>query len=79
MLQARGREMANVRLIGTRKGTLAVTMRHAQSKLLPVRFLREPQQSEDGDVPLPLLFVRKFMQGVNVVSIVGVHGLLIWP
>lgn len=71
--------MAKLRLIGSRKGTLAVTMRHKQSMPLLVRFLREPQQSAVGDVPLPLLFVRKFMQGVNVESIVGVHGLLIWP
>ena len=76
MLQARGRETARVRLIGSRKGTLPVTMRHVQPMLLLVRFLRALQQAALGDVALALLLVRKLKQGVKVVSIAGVHGLL---
>ena len=79
MLQARGREMARVRLIGIRNGTLPVTMRHTQSMLPLLRVLRELQQSADGEVPLALLLVRKFIQGAKVLSIDGLHGVLTWP
>lgn len=40
MLQARGREIANDRLMGSWKGTLAVTMRQRQSIPEPVSDLR---------------------------------------
>lgn len=77
MLQARGSEMANVRLIGIWKGTFPVTTRHKQSVPLPVRVLSELQQSEVGEVPLALLLVRKFMQGVRLVIIEALQGVLI--
>ena len=79
MLQARGREMARVRLIGIRKGTLPVTMRQTQSMPPLVRVLRELQQSAVGEVPLALLLVMKLIQGVKVLSIDGLHAVLIWP
>lgn len=40
MLQARGSEIANDRLMGSWKGTLAVTMRQRQSIPEPVSDLR---------------------------------------
>ena len=79
MLQARGREMARVRLIGNWKGTLPVTMRHKQSIPPVVRVLRALQQSAVGEVPLAVLLVSKFIQGVKVLSIDGLHGVLICP
>ena len=79
MLQARGREMARVRLIGIWNGTLPFTMRHTQSMLPLLRVLRELQQSADGEVRLALLLVRKFIQGAKVLSIDGLHGVLTWP
>ena len=43
-----------------------------------VRFLRELQQSALGkEVPFVLLFVRKFIQDAKVLSIDGLHGVLI--
>lgn len=78
MLQALGREMARVRLIGTWKGTLPVVMRHRQSIPVPVKVLRALQQSEVGEVPLALLFVTKFMQGLKLEIIVALQGVLIW-
>lgn len=66
--------MARVRLIGRLIGTLAVTIRHKQSIPVPVNDLRAPQQSEVGEVLLP---VRKFMHPVALESIVGEHGVLI--
>ena len=78
MLQARGREIAKVLLIGILKGTLAVTRRHKQSMPLLVSDLRAPQHSVVGEVPLALLPVRKPIQGVKRVLIVeGLHGVLI--
>lgn len=79
MLQARGREMARVLLMGIWKGTLPVTMRHKQPMPELVRDLSALQQSEVGAVPLPLLFVTKFMQGVKLEIIEGEHGELICP
>lgn len=79
MLQARGREMARERLMGNWKGTLPVKSRHKQSMPEPVADLSELQQSADGDVPLELLFVRKFMHGVKLESIEALHGVLICP
>jgi len=78
MLQARGREMAKVRLTGILKGTLPVTMRHKQSMPPLVRDLRAVQHSVVGEVPLALLFVRKFIQGVKKVpTIDALHGVVI--
>jgi hypothetical protein len=80
MLQARGREMAKVLLIGMLNGTLPVTIRQKQSIPLLVRFLSAPQQPAVGEVPLAaVLFVRKFMHGVKVASAEAVHAVLIWP
>ena len=78
MLQALGREMARVRLIGIWKGTLPVTMRHRQSILELVRDFRALQQAEVGEVPLVLLFVTKFMQGVKLAIIEALQGVLTW-
>lgn len=78
MLQARGRETASVRLMGIWKGTLPVAMRQRQSLLLLIRDLRELQQSEVGAVPFWVLLVTKLRQGVKVVIIEGVHGVVIW-
>lgn len=78
MLQALGREMARERLIGTWKGTLPVTMRHTQSMLELVRDFRALQQFEVGEVPLVLLFVTKFKQGVKLAIIEGLQGVLTW-
>lgn len=79
MLQARGREIARVLLIGIWKGTLPVTMRHMQSMLVLVRDLSALQQSAVGEVPLPLLLVTKFMQGVKLEIIEAEHEVLICP
>lgn len=79
MLQARGREMANVLLIGTPKGTLPVTTRHKQSIPSLVRFLSEPQQPAVGEEPLAVLLVRKVIHGAKVASTEAVHAVLIWP
>lgn len=79
MLQARGREMASVRLMGILKGTLPVAIRQRQSFPLLMRDLSELQQSAVGVLPLTLLLVTKLMQGVNVVIIEGVHGVVICP
>lgn len=79
VLQARGREMARVRLIGNWIGTLPVTMRHIQSLLVLVRFLSELQQSAVGAVPLAVLLVRKFMQGLKLAIVAAVQGVPIWP
>lgn len=71
--------MAKVLLIGILKGTLAVTMRHKQSMPPLVRDLRALQHSVVGEVPLALLLVRKFIQGVKrVLSTETLHGVLIW-
>lgn len=79
MLQARGRETARERLMGTWKGTLPVTMRHKQSMLELVRVFKALQQAEVGEVPLELLLVTKFMQGVKLAIVDGLQGVLIWP
>jgi len=69
--------MAKVRLIGILKGTLPVTMRHTQSMPVLVRDLMELQHSEVGEVPLALLFVRKFIQGLNTLFIIdALHGVV---
>lgn len=77
MLQARGREMAKVRLIGIVRGTFPVTTRQTQSMLFPVRDLSALQQSEVGEVPFAVLLVRKFKQGVTVESMEAVHPVVI--
>ena len=80
MLQARGREMARVLLIGIWKGKLPVTIRHKQPMPLLVRFLSALQQSAlGGEVPFPLLFVTKFIQGVKLEIIDGEHDVLTCP
>jgi hypothetical protein len=79
MLQARGREMAKDRLMGIWKGTFPVTMRHKQPMLPLVRDFRELQQlALGGEVPFPVLFVKKFKQGVKLEIIEALHGVLIW-
>ena len=79
ILQARGREIAKVRLIGGRTGTLAVINRQAQSMPVLMRDLNELQQLAVGDEPLLLLPVIKFMHGVKVLIMEAVHGVLICP
>lgn len=71
--------MARERLMGSWKGTLPVTKRQKQSMPELVTDLSESQQSEVGDVPLEVLFVRKFMHGVKLESIEALHGVLICP
>lgn len=71
--------MARVRLMGTWKGTLPVTMRHMQSMPELVRVFNALQQSEVGEVPLVVLLVTKFMQGVKLAIMEGLQGVLIWP
>lgn len=71
--------MAKVRLIGILKGIVAVTMRHKQSIPPLVRDLMELQHSAVGEVPLPLLFVRKPMHGPRELFITdALHGVVIW-
>ena len=80
MLEARGRETTRVLLIGIWKGKLSVTIRHKQSMPRLVRFLSAFQQSAlGGEVPFPLLFVTKFIQGEKLEIIDGKHGVLICP
>lgn len=79
MLQARGREMAMVLLMGSWKGMFPVRMRQKQPMPPLVRDFRELQQSEVGEVPLALLFVTKPMQGLKLEIIEALHGLLICP
>lgn len=77
-MQARGREIAKVLLIGIEKGTLPVTRRHKQSLPPLVRDLMKLQHSAVGEVPFPLLFERKLMQGLNELLIIdALHGVLI--
>lgn len=78
MLQARGREKDKVRLIGRGMGTLAVMTRQVHSTLVRINDLKESQQSWVGELPLPLLPVMKLKQGVKLVIIEVVHGVLIW-
>lgn len=75
MLQARGRDTAVVRLTGILKGTLPVTIRQRHPIPPVVKDLSELQQSDDGEVPLLLLLVKKLIQGLTVVIIDGVHWL----
>lgn len=79
MLQARGRDMARVRLMGIWKGTLPVTIRQRQPVPLLAMDLRELQQSVVGEVPFLVLLVMKFTQGLKVESIVGLHAVVICP
>lgn len=81
MLQALGRDIAMLGLIGIWKGMPPVTIRHIQFVALIIIVLTALQQSSVGEVdPLLLLFVKKFTQGVKLVIIGPVHGvLIIWP
>lgn len=79
MLQARGSEIARVRLMGIWNGMPPATMRHRQPIPLLVSDLSEPQHCEVGAVPLRLLLVMKFMHGVKDEIMEGVHGVVIWP
>lgn len=80
MLQARGREMARVRLMGSWIGMFAVRMRHKQPTPVLASDLRELQQSAVGElVPLALLLVMKLKQGVKLEIIEGEHGVETWP
>lgn len=77
-LHARGSVIAIVRLIGSEKGTFPVIRRQPQSTLLLMTDLRESQQAVDGEeAPFLVLPVMKFKQGVKLVSIETVHGVLI--
>lgn len=78
ILQARGREIASVRFIGTWKGTPPVTIRHKQSCPLLIRFLSELQQSEVGEDALERL-ARKPIQLPKLLNIAPVQALLVWP
>lgn len=71
--------MAKVRLMGIWKGTFPVTMRHRQSVPPLARDFRAVQQPAVGEVPFPVLFVTKLTQGVKLVIIEALHGVLIWP
>lgn len=71
--------MAKLRLMGIWNGTLPVTMRQAQSMLLLVSDLSALQQSEVGEVPFAVLFVRKFIQGLKLEIIEAVHGVVTCP
>lgn len=55
-----------------------MTIRQRQSLPLLMRDLSELQHSAGGPVPFEVLLVAKFMHGVNVVIIEGVHGVVIW-
>lgn len=79
ILQARGSEIARVRLMGNWNGTFPVIRRHAQSVPLLRSDLSDPQQSEVGEDPLPVLPVIKLMHGVKLEIIEFVHGVLICP
>lgn len=79
MLQARGSEMARVRLMGIWNGMPPPTMRHRQPIPPLVSDLSELQHDEVGDVPLRLLLVTKFRHGVKLEIMEGVHGVVIWP
>lgn len=74
--------MAKVRLIGIVKGRLPVTMRHKQSMpplVTDFMLLQHSAVGEAEEVPLPLLFVRKFMQGFNKLFIIdALHGVVTW-
>lgn len=75
MLQARGKEMARVRLMGSWIGTFAVRMRHRQLTPVLASDLRELQQLGVGEiVPLAVLLVMKLKQGVKLEIIDGEHG-----
>lgn len=78
MLQALGRETANVLLMGTRKGTFPVTIRQRQSVPLLMTHLRDRQHSEVGEELLPPVVV-KFMQGLKLRNIAPLHAVLICP
>lgn len=71
--------MAKLRLMGIWNGTLPVTMRQAQSMLLLVSDLSALQQSEVGEVPFAVLFVRKFIQGLKLEIIEAVQGVVTCP
>lgn len=76
MLQALGREIARVRLMGS--GTLAVTTRQRQSLPPFIIDLNAPQHAVVGvDEPFLLLPVIKFKHGVKLEIIEAVHGELI--
>lgn len=77
MLQARGSEMARVRLMGTWNG-LPEAIRHIQSVPLLVMDWRELQQAGVGGAPAALLLVTKFIHGAKLVSMVGEQAELIW-
>ena len=79
MLQARGRESARVRLMGSWTGTLAVKRRQAQSTLALISVCNEAQQPVVGVEPLLVLPVTKLKHGVKLLSIDVVHGVLICP
>lgn len=80
MLQAWGRDMAKLGFIGIWNGIPPVTIRQRQLVPLVIIVLSALQQSSVGEVPLLLLFVKKFTHGVKLVIIGPVHGvLIIWP
>lgn len=65
--------------MGIWKGTRPVTMRQRQSRPPLARDRSALQQSAVGEVPLPVLLVTKFKQGVKLESIEALHGILICP
>lgn len=77
MLQARGSEMARVRLMGTWNG-LPVTIWHIHSVPLLEMVWRALQQAGVGGAPAALLLVTKAMQGAKLVIMEGEQGELIW-
>lgn len=77
MLQARGSEMARVRLMGTWNG-LPVAIWHIHSVPLLEMVWRALQQAGVGGAPAALLLVTKAMQGAKLVIMEGEQGELIW-
>ncbi|KAL0393031.1 UNVERIFIED_CONTAM: hypothetical protein Sradi_2525900 [Sesamum radiatum] len=77
ILQARGREIAKVWLMGTWNGTPPVTIRHKQSCPLLMRSLNELQQAEVGEDAFDPL-ERKLMQELKLRIIGPVHDALDW-
>lgn len=69
--------MAKLRVVGIGIGTLAVMRRHVHSMLVLTRDLNELQHSLVGEFPFALLPVMKLKQGVKLVIMEAVHGVLI--
>lgn len=76
-LHACGRKRARTLLTGICNGTLADTRRQAQSTLVVIKDRNESQHVADGVKPLLMLPVMKLAQGVIVLIIEVVQGVVI--